>query len=479
MVLELSKENLYNQCSGKQPDIIVARDKTSDTSIHMVKVNDDRCNIEYQADLQVSGVDYVNKFIFDSTPKMEFQGEVITPFKWVPEDYLKLGDSKCFCSTDNEEAYINIPRTTDGKIDVEKIKASLQKASEMIKSQNASALEALNYGVYKEAINSTNLLNALLGPELALAIEKVAAAQGCELPDFISADISLFELLTEIGKLADGSLFNSFGTNLIEDLAEVKSVDAIKNDIEKQNASLDELINFNIENDNDVKKFLEAYLNVTGTTFSCEKIDRCYDLKKDENFTNDERFVAYASSCGTSINLVNAKKNEILTNVVYDAGLRYIIPTIIGKIQHPIAKGIAAILPTYISIAESVTQGCAEGDVVNKSNLTYENFINIIGEGGVRGFLVLLPTSGWGEKIFSHSKFMKNIFNPNKGTAFNNFFVKFLGSKPLKAGCNFSAAWLLSRSAELILPNITAKDGVVRALSPEYNIFKTVEGWIY
>ena len=68
---------------------------------------------------------------------------------------------------------------------------------------------------------------------------------------------------------------------------------------------------------------------------------------------------------------------------------------------------------------------------------------------------------------------MKNLFSPEKGSVFNNLFVRLFGSKPLKAGGNFSAEWLLSRCTELIIPDVTAKDGIIRMILPQYNFFKT------
>lgn len=472
----------------KMTSVPAARDNTSVTILPMIDQEYGISNEDVYYSIQKMEImmneaepgvmDYVNKMALECAPEeKEILGFTIDPVnKKCPEQYLKLGDSKLYYSTDNVEAYNNLPRTADGKIDVEKVRDSLQKACGMIKEQNTEALATFNYGVYKEAINSTNLLVGLLGPEMALIIRKAVECQGKEMPAFLTESISAIDASAVLGFLLNDVTFDTLGTDLIQEFTDVKRADDIKSKIKNDNVKLGKLLNFNLETEDDVKKFLEAYLEFTGTTFSCEKIDKCYELANDPNSKNVDKFIAFATSCGSSENLADAKKNEIMTNALYNGGIRFVIPSIIGKINHPVAKIIAGVLPTYIGAVETLTEGCGEGAMINKDNITYDKIIDVTTNGLMMGFFVLLPSSGWGKKLFSKFKMFKNLYHPDKGTFWGNFFTK-LGVKGPRAGAHAGIAFLLSKFLRLMTPDFTAKDGPFRVLCPPYHMYKTIEGW--
>ena len=117
----------------------------------------------------------------------------------MPEQYLKFGNNANMLRTDKKKALSELPRTKDGKYDMVKIRESLSKAINLIKEENRQAAETLKYGAYKESINSTDLLTAFLGPELAHTIK----TEVDDVPEFLTSGISIFSSGTVTFKLAD------------------------------------------------------------------------------------------------------------------------------------------------------------------------------------------------------------------------------------------------------------------------------------
>ena len=123
-------------------------------------------------------------------------------------------------------------------------------------------------------------------------------------------------------------------------------------------------------------------------------------------------------------------------------------------------------------MAETATEGCKDGEIINCSNLTFKNLSGIAVDGAITSFLISLQSSSWGKELISNSKVMKNLFAPEKGSACANPLVKMFGTKPLKAGLN-------SLATATLTPDITFKDAAIRTLSPTYNLYKTVEGFLF
>lgn len=429
--------------------------------------------IDYSVDLDVKLGDNINNLLVKSTPEEAFH--------MMPEKYVKLGDSRLYCHTDNIEAYNNLPRTATGEIDIEKVKESLEKATVMIKEQNELALAEIDYGAYKKAINSTDLLTAFLGPEGAHIVKN----SGVELPNFLLKDVSIIdsidglnEFIIECAVIANKPIEDFLPSEDLHDLIGVKSSGKIESNIKKQNDALDRLANFDLQSEEDVKEFLDFYLQITGTTFSCDRIDGCYSKQNDSNCDAQEKMISYAESCGLSTNYVDAQKNAILTNVIFNVGLNYIVPSILYKVKHPVVQGIALLLPTYIPAAEMATKGCDDGEILNLSNFTYDSTIDLLADGALTAFLVALPSSKFGENIFKNCNFMKNIFTPEKGTFWNKTLTKLGVSKPMKVVGNLSAKKVLKETFKFVLPDISTKTGVYKALSPTYNTFATVKSWL-
>lgn len=412
--------------------------------------------------IEANLMDEINAYFNEISPE-EVQ-------KWVPEQYLKMGDSSLYCCRNNVEAYNEIPRSSDGKIDTAQIKEALGKAIEMIKAQNEQALQQMSYGIYKEAINSTDLLTGFLGFELAQVVKETAEATDTELPAFLTTGVSLFQLTSVIAKGADALTEHVGGNAWAEDLLGVKTKEQIKADIEKQNAALDKLANFDIDSEESIKEFLDSYFEITGTTFSCERIEDCYELKQGTvNSTNGERVQAYAASCGSSSNYVNAMKNEIVTNVAYNVVMRTVLPTVLYNIPTPPTKIIGVCLPTYVDLMETATQGCNEGSMINADNLKdYENITDIIASGSIQGGLVALFASGAGQEMCSNSKFMDLLFGRAKGTLTNNIFTK-LGVKIVR---NVSLKNIVSTAVKFFIPDYSADDAFWRYICPTYAHFK-------
>ena len=301
--------------------------------------------ISYQIDVDQTCMDAVHAYLHESPPE--------EAFSYMPNKWVKMNDSINYCHTDNQKAYDDLPRTDSGEIDIEKIRSSLSKASELIKAQNELALAEMDYGIYKEALNSTDLITFLFGFEVAQLIREAVEATGVELPKFLTTGVSPFVMMSEVAKFIEKmsshkgneikTMENKVG-KLAEEFLLIKSNEEIRADIQEQNSALDQLASFEITSEEEAKLFLEAYLQITGTTFSCERIDKFYESQQNPDSSKKEALIDYAASCGASVNYVNAIKNNIATDVAYNVVLRTVLPTILYNIPTPATKIIGLVL---------------------------------------------------------------------------------------------------------------------------------------
>lgn len=329
--------------------------------------------------------------------------DAITPnfaYQWIPKGILLQTESKYDFTIDNKLAFESLPRTQDGELDVDKIQASLETSLNLISEQNKEAIEMLDYGIYKDAINNTNLMVALLGPEVANVVTSLG---GDSIPDWATEGISLFDLdlntLLTIFEEA-GINLSDYGIDDIVDFLDIKTSHEIIDEIKTQEEGFAELKNFEIKSDEDAKEFLDKYLALTGTSFFCENIDECQKLYENEDSSEKDKIKAYQKACGNSNALVDAQKNQIMTNICYDVGIKYVVPTIINKIETIPTKIISTALPTVIEATEVATQGRKDGEVINLRNLDYKSVVNILAEGGIDGLMVNVgPMLGYSDKF--------------------------------------------------------------------------------
>lgn len=319
----------------------------------------------------------------------------------MPEQYLKFGNNANMLRTDRKKALSELPRTKDGKFDMVKIRESLSKAINLIKEENRQAAETLNYGAYRESINSTDLLTAFLGPELAHTIKKKVD----DVPEFLTSGISILNA-TKIFEFVANELDSSDAVKDLACLASVRSANEIKDAIKRQEESLQNLMKFEINNDYDAENFINYYMNITGTAFSCDEIDACSKIYEKPESTNLEKLEAFTKSCGLSENLVDAHKNKIITDVIYGVCLKWIVPFLMNKISNPITKIISTALPTYIEFTETVTKNCPDGQAFNFSQLNYDEVKRILDDGVTKGLIINLMNSlpGLGELSFKYRK---------------------------------------------------------------------------
>ena len=329
-------------------------------------------DVDYQK--QVSLVDDVYNFLNTTVPDIVLEK--------VPKSYSLQTESAYDFIVDNELAFEQLPRTEDGKIDVVEIKSALEKSVSLITEQNNQAQEIMDYGIYREAINNTNLLVALLGPEVA---NVVLTYGGDDVPSWAKEGISIFQIIND-------DVMNPKNEALadIKDFLDVKTSVEIREKIDSQETALEKLKNFEINDEEDARKFLEAYLNLTGTSFFCDKIDQCYELYNTEDSSEKDKIVAYQKACGSSKNLADAQKNRILTDVCYEIGIKYLIPVAINKIDTIPTKIVSTALPTQIELTETATQGREDGQLINFSQFDYNTMVDILAEGAVDGLFVNL-----------------------------------------------------------------------------------------
>jgi len=347
---------------------------------------DNLCELsETQEENGKTWVDDVYNSINSSTPDIAYEK--------APKSFSLQTESAYDFTNDNELAFDKLPRTKDGKIDTAKVKESLKKSTKLITDQNKQAEEMMDYGIYREAINNSSLLVAMLGPEVA---NLVTSLGGDKIPDWAKEGVSLFDLdLNSILKILEeaGLDAEEYGINDIVDFTDIKTNDEIMANIKAQEKGLSELENFEINNDEDAKEFLEKYSELTGTSFFCDEIDKCDKLYKDKKSSEKDKLKAYQKACGSSKNLTDAQKNNIMTDVCYNVGFRYLIPVAINKIDSIPTKIISTALPTYIELAETSTKNKEDDEIVNLRNLDYKTLITILSEGAVEGLFVNLSGS--------------------------------------------------------------------------------------
>lgn len=353
-----------------------------------------------------------------------------------PKGFILQTESGYDFIADNELAFESLPRTEDGELDVAKIQSSLATSVSLITERNNEATEMLDYGIYRDAINNTSLLVALLGPEVA---NLVTTLGGDSIPDWATNGISLFDIdlntLLNILEEADIDL-SDYGINDVVDFTDIKTSYEIADEIKAQEEGLAELQNFEIKNDEDAEEFLDRYLELTGTSFFCENIDECQKLFEDENASEKAKTKVYQQACGNSNALTDAQKNQLATNICYDVGIRYLIPVAINKIDTIPTKIISTALPTVIEATEVATQGREEDEVINLRNLNYETVIDILAEGAIDGLMV---------NIGSQIEYGDGFINKTKGRTIKSGVTKAanLVSKAAVKGAvpNYSSWW--------------------------------------
>jgi len=354
--------------------------------------NPDEEEILFNASSKTTWVDDACNAINSLTPQFVYD--------LAPKSFALTTESSYDFIIDNKLAFESLPRTADGNLDVEKIKSSLAKSTDLITQQNNQAEEMLNYGIYKDAINNTTLLVALLGPEVANVVTSLG---GDYIPDWATEGVSMFDadLKTVLEIIEDSGIdLSEYGVNDIVDILDIKTSYEIQEEIKIQEDGLKELENFEIKNDEDAIEFLNKYLELTGTSFFCDSIDECYEIQQDENISDYHKINAYQEACGNSNILTHAQKNNLLTNIIYDIGIKYLIPVAINKINTIPTKIISTALPTVIEASEVATQNREDGQIANLRNFDFDTVIKILSEGFVDGAFVNLGGLG----IFTQPK---------------------------------------------------------------------------
>ncbi len=267
----------------------------------------------------------------------------------VPEEILLLSSSRGFLVNEStEEAIANLPKKPDGSVDVEKVQQALKIAVEHIKKSNEKALEALNHGIYAQQANDGNILGQVFGPETVALLE------------WVGFDVAQFNTEFSLHKTDVMGWF-------VEDM-HVKDSSEIENNIRLQNAQLDELLKLDLNNPENLERFITGYKNTTGTTFSVDRIM----ASQDKNLSKEAKLQKSVASFGLQENLIESFKNKTASDAWFGA-VKGVVSAILTNSPNPIAKIIGNILPYHMELVELAAQGRKDGELINTDNLTFAN----------------------------------------------------------------------------------------------------------
>ena len=342
-----------------------------------------QCNDKYvpPAAKNDSGVDNAKEFLNKSTPKFVFN--------IVPKDYLRFNNnSNMLNQSDIMKAYNDLPKSKDGKLDTARIAAARNTAVDYIKSKNNEACDKINYGVYRENLDSPKLLTCFLGPEVTDFLEK-------KTPIKVDTRLGFNDATSRVLNNMEKSFVKDLATNFT-----IKPAHSIRDNIEKENAALDALLRIDISTPEGMMQMQKQYRQITGTNFSCEAIERAVEYNSNPSVKGRDKLYGEAKAFGLMENYTDATKNKTSADGTFTAA-RMSLSTALGKIQHPAAKIIALAAPTVMLANEKMTEGRKGNELINKKNLTYNNFVETVSQGAVEGVMAqcTFGLGGLGEKL--------------------------------------------------------------------------------
>ena len=287
-----------------------------------------------------------------------------------PEDYIKLGISmneifglKITTNNSLEQQLAKLPKKSDGRYDIDKIKKALEIVYSYHKQENKKAYDMMNkHGMFSKMINGeSGYLAYLIGPELTKVI-KENGILGDDVQRYLNKHDSDAISIFPTNDTGDGKGINTLV---------MKSSQAIKKDITNSNETFEKfLTNLNQTN---IKEFLREFTRLTGTTFDYDGILKTQSLLSDPNVPSAEKLGAEFQYYGESINLVEAIKNDMATDISRRVTVNTICSIVANKGGIP-GKIAGNIVPVHINVMEALTAGAEEGEWINEENLTWDNF---------------------------------------------------------------------------------------------------------
>ena len=301
--------------------------------------------------------------------------------KLIPEEFLRFNNNRNMLNKASVGAsYANLPKK-NGKVDLKRVNDCRKKAIDFITKKNKEAYDKLNYGCYKENLDSTKPLTLLIGPEIEHILGKTTDTS------------SINKYRFGFNDLMNNVNFSDKGAQDLKETLTVKPAHQIRDNIEKQNGQLKKLQSMDLSNEKNMKEFLAKYQEITGTGFSCDLIENALALNASKGSDKGEKAAATCKAFGLMESVTDAGKNKIQTDATF-AAERQIVSGAMQRSPHPVVKAIGFCLPTIQLANDKLTEGCKEGEVINTRNITYKNFVTVASEGAVEGILANFTFKG-------------------------------------------------------------------------------------
>lgn len=321
-----------------------------------------------------------------------------------PEDFMKLGLSmneifglKLTTNNSLEQQLAKLPKKSDGSYDIDKIKKALQIVYSYHKQENEKAYDMMNeHGMFSKMINGeSGYLAYLIGPELTKAI-KENGILGEDVQSYLNEHDNNAISIFPTNDKGDGKGLN----NLV-----MKSSQAIKQDIANSNNTFENfLTNLNQTN---IEEFLTEFTKLTGTTFDYKGILNTQSLLSNPNTSSSDKLKAQFMYYGESINLVQAIKNDMATDISRRVVVNSLCSFAANRGGIP-GRIVGNIVPVHVNIMEALTSGAEEGEWINEENLTWNNFWEV--NKNIASDLTAVNTPPLIKKMFSRVKLPMNKF---------------------------------------------------------------------
>lgn len=404
-------------------------------------VENKKCGYVAASSGAVNGVDKTKEFLNKCTPKFVYN--------IVPQDFLKFNDNRSMLNNGSvNSAYSNLPRQKDGTVDRKRVAAARDVAVNYITQKNNAASNKMNYGVYRENLDSAKPLTFVFGPEVADVLERKANVK-------INARFGMNDLSYKLSS----SMSNSWFKDAINNMA-VKPAHVIRGNIESQNKSLQDLSQIDISTDEGMMQMLEQYRKITGTNFSSQDIERADSCMTGKIAANGhDKLYSETRAFGLLENYTDATKNKTATDGTFTAA-RNTSAAIVAKIPHPVTKIISLAMPTVMLANDKLTEGRDDSEIINMDNLTYKNYVEVVAQGAVEGVFAQFNfgLGKLGQKL--------GIFRPTaEGGA--------------RAGVKGFASKLVGYSVKAVTPNWEDKSNLLEFVIPGQHLARSIWGKIF
>ena len=389
----------------------------------------------------VNGVDKTKEFLNKCTPNFVFN--------LVPQDFLKFNDNRSMLNNGSvTSAYSNLPRQKDGTIDRKRVAEARDVAVNYITQKNNAAKNKMNYGVYRENLDSAKPLTFVFGPEVADILERKADIK-------IDARFGMNDLSYKLSS----SMNNSWFKDAIDNMA-VKPAHVIRDNIESQNKSLQDLSHIDISTEEGMMQMLEQYRKITGTNFSIQDIEKANSYISGKVTANGhDKLYSETRAFGLLENYTDATKNKTATDGTFTAA-RNTTASIVAKIPHPITKIISLALPTVMLANEKMSEGRDDSEIINWKNLTYKNFVDVVSQGAVEG-------------VFAQFNFNLGKLGQKLG------IVRPTAEGGVRAGVKGFASKAVSYAVKAVTPNWEDKSNLLEFVIPGQHLARSIWGKIF